>query len=128
MYVRFVILAVDEDSHAEQGLFQAAADLLEGDQFAEPDRSLVEETLNWLAKQLPVPNRFSRSRRRSAQKKAISWFKSSAGDYIARMETLAVLVEQQGYHVKRITTRRPGYVAYEDEYQIVAEGFRDPGR
>ena len=37
------------------------------------------------------------------------------------------ILETQGVVVEVIETQRPGYVVYEDEFQIVAEPFADTG-
>ena len=34
------------------------------------------------------------------------------------------ILERNGIYVKKIRTERPGYVIYEDEWQLVAEPFR----
>jgi hypothetical protein len=57
------------------------------------------------------------------QNKAISWFKDSAKEHIARARSLARILENHGVSVTTIKTRRVGYVVYEDEYQITAEPF-----
>ena len=41
------------------------------------------------------------------------------------MRALAAVLEENGYHVSQITTKKPGYVVFEDENQVVAEPFRD---
>lgn len=35
------------------------------------------------------------------------------------------MVEQAGVYVRVLRTRRPGYIVYDDEYQVVAEPFAD---
>jgi hypothetical protein len=37
---------------------------------------------------------------------------------------MANILERNGIYVKKIRTNRPGYVIYEDRWQIVAEPFR----
>jgi hypothetical protein len=34
------------------------------------------------------------------------------------------ILERNGIYVKKIRTDKPGYVIYEDEWQLVAEPFR----
>lgn len=34
------------------------------------------------------------------------------------------ILEQHGIYVKKIKTDKPGYVVYEDDWQLVAEPFR----
>ena len=41
------------------------------------------------------------------------------------MRELAAILEENGYAVSQITSKRPGYVVFEDDRQVVAEPFRD---
>ena len=127
-YVRLVVPRRDEDSHVEQGLFHAAEALRAAGSLAKPEEELVAETFRWFNRPLRVPERFARSRRPGAHKKAASWFKPSARHFLARLEELAAVLHAHGLPTTRLTTDRPGYVVYEDEYQIVAEVFREKDR
>jgi hypothetical protein len=40
---------------------------------------------------------------------------------------LAAVLEQHGVSVEMLRTSKPGYVVYEDRYQVVAVPFRDTG-
>ena len=53
------------------------------------------------------------------------WFKSDALQHIAKAREMSCVLEQSGIYVWTIKTQRPGYVVYEDEYQVVAEPFAD---
>jgi hypothetical protein len=128
MFVRFVILEMDKRSHMGRGLLHAADALCANDDLAEHEESLVCEILDWFDRRLPIPTRFARSSRPHAQYKAVSWFKYTAREFIARMAELAAVVVERGRIVERLTTDRPGYIVYEDEYQVVAEPFRPEGQ
>ena len=41
------------------------------------------------------------------------------------MRELAAILEENGYIVSQVTSKRPGYVVFEDEHQVVAEPFRN---
>jgi hypothetical protein len=60
------------------------------------------------------------ARRPHACGKAVCWFKGSAGEHLAGVRELLPLLERHG-------AARPGYVAYEDAYQVAAVPFRDTG-
>jgi hypothetical protein len=124
MLIRFVVSMRDEDSQVEQGLIHAADDLRGRGRLADEEQERVRELLRWFNRNLPVPGRFARSRRPGARKRAISWFKPTAGECLARMQDLAAVLCGYGCAVERLTTGRPGYVVYEDDYQVVAEVFR----
>jgi hypothetical protein len=38
---------------------------------------------------------------------------------------MSCILKQNLVHVRVFKTRRPGYIVYEDEYQVVAEPFAD---
>jgi hypothetical protein len=56
---------------------------------------------------------------------AIFWFKSSAGKFIKQIWELVQVLKEHGYHVENLKTSKPGYICYEDEYQVGARPFRD---
>jgi hypothetical protein len=124
MLIRFVVRKRDSDSHVEQGLIHAAEDLRCQGCLTDEEQVRVQELLRWFNRNLPVPVRFARSRRPNACKRAISWFKPTASECLDRMQTLADVLHRHGCEVERLTTDRPGYVVYEDDYQVVAEVFR----
>jgi hypothetical protein len=41
------------------------------------------------------------------------------------MQELVAVLENHGVPVHILKTTRPGYVVYEDEFQVVSEPFRD---
>ena len=49
----------------------------------------------------------------------------SATENIAKLWALSIILADNGYHIELIKTRRPGYVVYEDDVQVVAEPFKD---
>jgi hypothetical protein len=57
-YVRFVVGRKDEDSHAEQGIFQAAALALERHDITVSDADELNELRAWFNKKLKKPTSF----------------------------------------------------------------------
>jgi hypothetical protein len=55
----------------------------------------------------------------------VCWFKPDAGECVTRAFELARLVGRHGISTRILKTRHPGYVIYEDRYQVVAVPFRD---
>jgi hypothetical protein len=127
MLIRFVVRVRDEDAHCLAGIFGAAYDLRDRRQLGEDEQRALEDLLRWFETHLPVPKRFSRSRRSRAQPKAVCWMKEGPGQHFDKVRDLATLLERHGVSTRSVRTDRPGYVVYEDEYQIVAEPFRDTG-
>jgi hypothetical protein len=119
-YVRFVIGRTDEDSHVEQGIFQAAALALEWQQITGSDADALNELRDWFGDNLNKPTSFGRDTLRLG----ICWFKTGATEQISRVWEMVRILERNGIYVKKIRTDKPGYVIYQDEWQLVAEPFR----
>ncbi len=125
MFIRFVVFERDIRSGVRQGLFQAVVSLRRSGRLSKVDDDRVVAIREWFNLNLPRPLRFNRSRKPHEKKKAISWFKSDAQRHIAKIRELQVILESYGVHVDVVKTERPGYILYEDEFQVTAEPFRD---
>jgi hypothetical protein len=119
-YVRFVIDRKDEDSHVEQGIFQAVARAREWQTIAGFDAQQLSELEAWFSNNLEKPTSFGRNKLRLG----ICWFKTDVHEHISRIWEMVDILERNGIHVKKIRTDKPGSVIYEDEWQLVAEPFR----
>ena len=82
------------------------------------------EVRSWFNLKLEKPERFARSRRRGAASAGISWFKESAVRHIARAREVASLLAEHHIASRMVRTDKPGYIVYEDEFQVTAEPFR----
>lgn len=127
MFIRFVVPVRHADSHRPTGVFHAADELRRRDILADEECARLNGLLRWFNRRLRVPHRLSRSRRAHACGKAICWFKPDARLHVARVRELAALLERHGVTTDLIRTARPGYVVYEDDYQVAAVPFRDTG-
>ena len=123
MYVRFVTMRSNDDSGAPEGIFQAASDLRNDGELPTHDAEYLLDILKWFGAHLRRPSRLTRSRRAHRKNKAISWFKSSAVEHIAKAREIVRLLEEHGWHVRTVKTDRPGYIVYEDDFQAAAEPF-----
>jgi hypothetical protein len=119
-YIRFVIGRNDENSHVEQGIFQAAGQALEWGDITGHDADELKELSGWFNENLEKPTSFGRDKLRLG----ICWFKTDATEHISRIWQMVQILERNGIYVKKIRTDKPGYVIYEDEWQLVAEPFR----
>jgi hypothetical protein len=119
-YIRFVVGRKDEDSHVELGIFQAAAQALEWQQITGSDAENLNEIRAWFNDSLEKPSSFGRDK----LSLGISWFKTGSKEHVARIWEMVRILERNGIYVKKIRTDKPGYVVYEDEWQLVAEPFR----
>ena len=125
MYIRFVIAKKDEDSGRRLGIFHAARELCESGDVDEYEESQLIYIRDWFNSNLEKPSSFTRSRKPNAKSVAISWFKDSAKEHLAKMYQYTSILEANGYIVEVIRVTRPGYIVYEDEYQATAEPYAD---
>ena len=125
-FVRFVVHDLDEDSGYRQGFIQAAARLRDDGHLTVAESALLRERLRWFRENLPVPDRFTRTRNASHKKKrALSWFKEGALAQLTRARDVLEILRAHDVLVEQLLTERPGYVVYEDDFQVVADPFSD---
>ena len=125
MYIRFVIHQKDEDSGRRMGLFQVSAELRDAGQVTEYEEEQLLRIRDWFDNNLDRPLAFSKSSKVHAKNVAISWFKDTATEHISRMYELKTIIENYGIIVDVIRTQRPGYIVYEDAYQVTAEPYAE---
>ncbi len=127
MYLRFVVAEVDDDSERGLGVFQAAYNLRDKGKLYPYEEPHLDELRQWFNTHLEKPTRFTAAKPPYYRKKsrAISWFKDSAHEHIARVRQMVAILENHGVPIRMIKADRVGYAVYEDEHQIVAEPFSD---
>jgi len=125
MYLRFVVTERDSTSQEPRGVFQAIYRLRRAGELAVHEEAWFAETEDWFSRHLERPVRLTETRRPNAPDRAISWLKASAVDHVSRMRDLVALLEHKGIVVEELRTLRPGYVVYEDEFQVATIPFAD---
>ena len=125
MFVRFVVDRIHPDSGRRTGIFQAAYQLRHSGSMTGYEHDRLAAALSWFNKNLDKPARLSWSSRPNRKAQAICWFKAGAAEHLARIREIQHILAQNGIVVEMITTRRPGYVVYEDDYQLAAYPFND---
>jgi len=127
MYLRFVVTEIDEDSERALGVFHAVRCLRDMGKLYPYEEDHHDMVRWWFNENLERPTRFTASRAPFYRKKsrALSWFKDTATEHLARVRDLVAILENHGVPVRTRKAKRVGYVVYEDEYQIVAEPFAD---
>jgi len=123
MYIRFVVNEIDEDSQKRLGIFHAIRYLRDDGKLSSYEEAHMNEVMDWFADNLEKPNRFSRAKRKKPVGKAISWFEDNAIEHISKMREIMLVLKSHGIQVDMIKTERPGYIVYEDEFQVTAESF-----
>jgi hypothetical protein len=126
-YIRFVAGDLDSDSLREVGILQVAYRLRDDPKLYDYEAALLAEHLEWFEHHLKTPSRFTAAKPPYYRKenRAISWFKETAAEHLARAREIVRLLEGHGISVRMIKTDRPGYVVYEDDHQVVAQPFAD---
>jgi hypothetical protein len=119
MFVRVATTQTDWNSYQNEGVFQRAYDLYHSGKLEPDDASRLEDVLNWFERNLPLPDRSK------IHPRAIFWFKPAAGEPARRIWQLAARVKKHEATVQLLKTRRPGYILYEDDFQVAAVPFRD---
>jgi hypothetical protein len=124
-YVRFAVNDIDEDSSQPLGIFQAVARLRDRGELFPYEEAEHDEIQAWFDVNLKKPDRFTVSKPPyyRKQKKAICWFKEDAHEHIARARSLVSILRSHDVSVSMLKTSCPGYVAYEDEFQIAVVPF-----
>ena len=121
VYLRFVTEAIDADSGRRVGVFQAMFNLIDANELDEYELAEIEALAEWFGNELERPERLSSSRRPGAASRAICWFKSTATEHVSRMHAICRILNEHGVETEMLRSRRPGYVVFEDDFQIAAE-------
>ena len=125
MFVRFVIAKLDARSGRRQGLFQAAAALRDSRSLTEHEEERLQEIREWFNQNLERPTRLSLSAKPNSKAQVIGWFKDTATEHISKMYAFSAVLELHDIPVEVLKTERPGYVVYEDDFQVAAYPFAD---
>ncbi|MCU7935703.1 MAG: hypothetical protein KZQ99_12615 [Candidatus Thiodiazotropha sp. (ex Dulcina madagascariensis)] len=119
---------IDDRTGKFAGLFTLAYYLRDEKQLNHHEEEQVQELTKWFTTNLPIPDRFSKNKNNSHKNThGLSWFKPESKEAINKMWQLKSVIENHGFNIRILKTDRPGYVVYEDEYQIVAEPFNGEG-
>ncbi len=101
---------------AKRGLFSALYELRDEGRLTDYELIWFNEQGQWFNAHLKGPKPLN-------DPAAIMWFKSTATEHIARMRALAALLEHKDMSVATFESEKPGYILYEDEYQVAAIPF-----
>jgi hypothetical protein len=118
MYLRFITEFRDEYDEIKTGVFQAMGYLCRTDIMYDFDKRRLMELRDLFNLQLERPTRFSKSLKKNAPKVSLSWYKSTATQHLTKMYEVKELMAPYGIFVTVIKRENPGYIVYEDEYQV----------
>jgi len=125
MYLRFTTQFINPYGELETGIFMAL-------KYLRDDHSLTkDEDINelkalsaWFNQNLEKPTRFSKGTSKYNADVSLSWFKDSAKEHIKKIQDLVEIAERYDIIIDRIASKNPGYVVFEDEYQVSAVPFK----
>lgn len=121
-YIRLSWKRSDCRYHIETGVFHTAGRLRRACETTYTDEDRLHSILKWMGRNLPAPRDLNSVH-------SIFWFKasvmSSEPELWRRIVELKELLGKYGYDIGYHQTRRPGYIVYEDYFQIAAVPFKD---
>ncbi|HWD86543.1 MAG TPA: hypothetical protein VG367_00355 [Mucilaginibacter sp.] len=109
----------------ETGIFMALK-YLRDDHSLTKDEDVIKlkELSGWFNQNLEKPTRFSKGTSKYNADVSLSWFKDSAKEHIKRMQDFIEIAEEYDILIERVASKAPGYIVYEDEYQVSAVPFK----
>ena len=115
MYLRFETHLRHARSGRGTGVFSALYALERQGALAAHELAWFRETEAWFNLHLPPPDAAAR-----AEPRAVAWFKASATEHVSRFRALVALLAEKDILVEERRTERPGYILYEDPWQVSA--------
>jgi ribosomal protein S18 acetylase RimI-like enzyme len=113
-YVRFEMRFNALWTQKPCGMFAAFHKLRDGGIISDEDWRTFTEMDRWFIDNLPMPPFTSDGN----PQKAITWFKGSSTEMIARAKPIAAMLSNYGIDVHIATSTNPGRIIYEDEWQV----------
>ena len=118
MFIRFITEFRNDENEIQTGVFHASAFLCRSEIIYDYDKKLLMEIGSWFSYNLDKPDKFSKSKGKNVPKVSFSWFKSTAINHLKRMYEMKEILEKYDIIVTIIKRENPGYIVYEDDYQI----------
>lgn len=120
-YVRFQGLQLHEGLASKSGIFHLAYELRQFVTLTHYHNTELCSCLSWFNEHLEPPYILGDPKNRAA----ICWFKDCAHEPLKRIWAIKFLLEEYGIWVESVTVKKPGYILYEDEWQVAARPFKD---
>ncbi|MHB8882634.1 MAG: hypothetical protein ACYC69_14145 [Thermodesulfovibrionales bacterium] len=118
MFIRFIVNEKHVKSTSRLGIFHAIRYLRDDGELTDDELREMDQVMEWFADHMEAPDRLSRT-------KAISWFKDSPKEHISNIRKIVAVLRTHDIEVEMVRTDKPGYLVYEDDYQIFAEPFSE---
>jgi len=125
MYLRFTTQFIDIDGELETGIFMALRYLRDDHSLTkDEDIKKLKELSGWFNGNLEKPTRLSKGTSKLNADVSLSWFKDSAKQHIKKIQDFIEIAERYDIIIDRIASKNPGYIVFEDEYQVSAVPFK----
>lgn len=120
MYLRYV---ASYENHVSgktgTGIFRSADFVRDHTSIDKETNTRLQTIITWFDDNLPVPDFYDDPVSRKEENHTYFWFKTSAQNFIDKMEELCAIVEPHGIRIERLSsTEHPGKLIFEDECQI----------
>jgi hypothetical protein len=125
MYIRFTTQFINPYGELQPGIFTALKYLRDDHSLTKDDDVLKLKYLTgWFNQNLEKPTRLSNGTSKNNADISLSWFKDSAKQHIKKIQEFIDIAERYDLIIDRVFTKNPGYVVFEDEYQVSSVPFK----
>jgi hypothetical protein len=127
MYIRFIARYFNHQTDREEtGIFRAADYVRDQTDIGAAEKESLQALIDWFDENLPVPDFYDDPAKRSEEQHTYFWFKTSAGEFLERMNALAAIVEAHNIKVEILRAEIvPGEMVFEDYCQIAVAAPED---
>lgn len=126
-YTRYIVKYFNKETGTEEtGIFRAADYVRDFTEIGEEKKKDLQKLIEWFDNNLPVPAFYDDPAKRSEDLHTYFWFKTNASEFIAEMNALTAILEENGVKVEKLTAEEvPGKLIFEDECQISVVPLED---
>jgi hypothetical protein len=127
MFIRFIVKYFNRQTKREEtGIFRAADYVRDFTEIGASEKENLQKLIEWFDENLPVPEFYDDPAKRSEEQHTYFWFKTSATEFLDRMNALAAILEENGIKAEKLTSEEtPGKLIFEDECQIAVTPLGD---
>lgn len=115
-YLRFESQERCEDNASRLGIFHIAYRVRDAHATRIHDSNEINRLIQWFRDHLHAPDALENPQNR----RAICWFKETAHEPTNRIWAMVPILKDYGYWIDLRTTRNPGQIVYEDDWQVAA--------
>lgn len=127
MYIRFIAKYFNHTNGREEtGIFRAADYVRDHTEIGAAEKKALQSLIAWFDENLPVPAFYDDPSKRAEELHTYFWFKTSAAEFLERMQALASILEAHHVKVERLHAEIvPGEMIFEDHCQIAVAVSED---